>query len=133
MVNNVEESKIPTLTYNMVNNVEESKMSTLTYNMVNNVEESKIPTLTYNKDLHNRINSLRSEVCVYKFSLRPSFVMQVSVPSQESERWCMCVRGIGFANSTIFCRPWVIHIIIKLAFFNFGIVDQWLFYLKKKK
>jgi hypothetical protein len=54
--------------------------------------------LTCGKNLHDRIISLSGEVCAHKTSLMPPFVIEVAVPSQESEQSCICVRGIDFSS-----------------------------------
>jgi len=51
----------------------------------------KIVHLTCTKHLHDRISSLRGEVCAYKASLTPPYFIEVLVPSQKSERSCLCV------------------------------------------
>ena len=41
--------------------------------------------------MHDRIISHRGEVWVRKTSLTPPLITEVAVPSQESERSCICV------------------------------------------
>jgi hypothetical protein len=44
--------------------------------------------LACGKHLHDRIISLKGEVCANKTSLTPPLCIEVSVPSQECERSC---------------------------------------------
>ena len=43
------------------------------------------------KQLHDRIISLRREILADKTNLTSPLFIEVSVSSQESERWCVCV------------------------------------------
>jgi hypothetical protein len=47
--------------------------------------------LTCGKHLHDCIISLRGKFSINKTSLTPPLVVEVLVPSQECERFCMCV------------------------------------------
>ena len=47
--------------------------------------------------LHDDIISLRGEVWDNEISLAPPLVIVIPVPSQESDRSCICVRNIDFA------------------------------------
>jgi len=47
--------------------------------------------LTHKKHLHDRIIWLRGEVWAHKTSLTSQLFIEVPVPSQESERSCICV------------------------------------------
>jgi hypothetical protein len=68
--------------------------------------KEKLPTLTtyfWHKHLHESIISLRGEVWGHKTSLNPAHNIEVPVPSQESERSCICVSGVSILPlSTIF-------------------------------
>ena len=44
--------------------------------------------------IYGHVISLRGEVCAYKTSLTPPLFIEVSVPSQQSEWFCICVLGI---------------------------------------
>ena len=51
------------------------------------------------KHLHDRIILQKGRpICVHKTSLTPQLFIKVPVSSQESERSCMCVRGIDFVS-----------------------------------
>jgi hypothetical protein len=53
--------------------------------------------------LHDDIISLRGEVWDNEISLTPPLVIVIPVPSQESDRSCICVLGISILHiSTIF-------------------------------
>ena len=59
--------------------------------------------LSYGKHLHNHNISLWEEAWVHKTSLTQPLTIEVSVPSQESERSCIYVLGVSFFPlSTIF-------------------------------
>jgi len=49
--------------------------------------------------LHDRIISLKGEVWTYETSLTPLLFIEVPVPSQESEWWCICVLGVPSQES----------------------------------
>ena len=44
--------------------------------------------------MHDRIISHRGKVWVRKTSLTPPLIIEVPVPSQESERSCICLLGV---------------------------------------
>ena len=48
--------------------------------------------------MHNRIISLRGEVWAHTTILRPPLVIAVPVPSQESERSCICKSGVSILH-----------------------------------
>ena len=56
--------------------------------------------LTCGKHMHDGIISLRGDVCAQKTSLTLPLFIEVSVPSQESERSCtsICVRSVDVAS-----------------------------------
>ena len=59
--------------------------------------------LTCGKHLHDSITSVRGEVSAHKTSLTLPLVMEVTVPSQDSERSCiLCVRSIDLASFSDF-------------------------------
>ena len=61
----------------------------------------------------------RGEIWVHKTSLNPQFFIEVPVPSQESERSCICVLGVSnlllltimelFRQCGIFCFNYIIY------------------------
>jgi len=51
--------------------------------------------LTSGKHLHDRIISQRGEFWSHKTSLTLPLFIEVPVPSQESERSCICVLGVS--------------------------------------
>jgi hypothetical protein len=58
---------------------------------------------TWGRHLYNRIITLRRDAWARKASLSPPLFIEVSVPSQESERSCICVLHVSILPlSTIF-------------------------------
>ena len=51
-------------------------------------------SLTLGKHLHDHIISLRVEFWTHKANLIPPLFIEVPVPSQESERSCICVSEV---------------------------------------
>jgi hypothetical protein len=56
--------------------------------------------------LHGLIISLRGEVRAHKTSLTPPLFIEVSVPSQKSERSCICAKGNDFASLWVSSHFW---------------------------
>jgi hypothetical protein len=73
--------------------------------------------LTRGKHLHDCIISLKGKFWVHITSLTPPRFIVVSVPSQESERSCICVLGVtillfdfwNYSNVVVLC---VFHLIL---------------------
>jgi hypothetical protein len=59
--------------------------------------------LTCRRHLHDRIISLLGEVWTHETSLTPPLFIDVSIPSQESERSCICVLGVSSQESERSC------------------------------
>ena len=58
---------------------------------------------TCRRHLHDRIISLLGEVWTHETSLTPPLFIDVSIPSQESERSCICVLGVSSQESERSC------------------------------
>ena len=59
--------------------------------------------LTCRRHLHDLIISLLGEVWTHETSLTPPLFIDVSIPSQESERSCICVLGVSSQESERSC------------------------------
>jgi len=75
--------------------------------------------LTCGKHLHARIISLIGEVWAHKISLSPPFFIDVPVPSQESERSCICVLGVSILPLSTILRFDSPESVVFFFFFKF--------------
>ena len=80
--------------------------------------------LIYGKHLHDHTISLRREVWSNKTSKSPPLFIEVTVPSQERERSCICVlRGISCLFQRFVC--WILELFRHCFFFHFMLNLHW--------
>ena len=76
--------------------------------------------LTRLKHLDDRIISLSREVWAHKISLTPPPLIEMFVPSQESERSCICVLGVSICSlSMIFLLDFGSDLTVLCFYFSF--------------
>ena len=73
--------------------------------------------LTRGKYLHDRIISLRGKIWANTTSLTPPLFIEVSVPSNESKRSCICVLEVSILPLS------------KILIFDFGIIPSVVFFV----
>ena len=76
------------------------------------------------KHLYDPIISLRKEILVHKISLIPALFMEVTLPSQESERSCICVLRVSILVSDLQnCSDNVLFLFFILFPLNYCIIQ----------
>ena len=88
------------------------------------------------KRLRDRIISLRREVWAYKTSLTPPLFIEVPVPSQESERSCVCVLELAmlplstFSSFDLGIVPAVLYFLFFLLFHRKDEIHHFSYYME---